>query len=155
MESKLSNEDKQLADVMLALQRYAFDRVKNRQGMEWRLCISLWTVSVILLGFLLKGDIAIAGPTEKATLSVLAVLVPVLHFIWIKGAGRRGRLDMLTSMFWDNQLLELLTVNYDEDLQAELDSLKSTAGNAGTYSFLFQICTTVLLAIGILCATWK
>ncbi len=84
MERKLSNEAKQLADVMLALQRYAFDRIKNRQGLEWRLCISLWTVSVILLGFLLKGDIAIAGLLERLGITVLAVLVPFLHLHWIR-----------------------------------------------------------------------
>ncbi len=155
METKLNNETRHAADVMLALQRYAFDRITNRQGFEWRLCISLWTVAAILLGFLLKGDIALTATTEKVGLTMLAALMPLLHFLWIRGAGRRSRLDMLMSIFWDKQLLRLMNVDYDSDITDELGRLKTTTGQVRTYSFLFQVSTTILLAIGIACAAWK
>jgi len=154
MKKELKDDEKNLSDVLLALQAHAFNSVKNRQGFEWRLSISLWTASVILLGFLLKGDIPAVTVWVKIGLTCAAIVMVVLHLLWAKGAGRRTRADIHVAYFWEKKVCELLDTNYPGELQKELDALQLTAGYIRTYSFLFQISTTFFIALTLICAIW-
>ncbi|MBA7696989.1 hypothetical protein ES703_105647 [subsurface metagenome] len=154
MKKELNDDEKNLTDVLLSLQTHAFNSVKNRQGFEWRLSISLWTAFVILLGFLLKGDVPELTVWMKLGVTCVATVIVVLHLFWVKGAGRRTRADIHVEYFWEKQVRQLLDTNYTDSLQKELDALQSTSGYIRTYSFFVQLSTTFFLALAIICAVW-
>jgi hypothetical protein len=154
MKTELKEDEKRLVDVLLSLQKHAFESVKNRQAMEWRLSISLWTVSVLLLGFLLKGDIANLNTLVKFGLTIIAAAAFVSHVGWAKGAGKRTGADINVTYFWEGKTRELLGVKYPDQLQKELDVLREASGHLRTYSFSFQLLTTLFLALGIVCVVW-
>ena len=154
MKKLLNNDEKRAAEVLLSLQASAFNSFNERRRYEWRLCISLWTASAVLLGFLLKGEIQAISPWLKWGLTVVAALMMVLHAIWMKGAGRRNRADIHVAYFWEEKTRDILDAAYPKKLETELRALRETSGRLTSWSFFFQLATTILLALAIICATW-
>jgi hypothetical protein len=154
MREDLTEGQKRLVDVLLSLQSHAFNSIKNRQSMEWRLSVSLWTAGAILLGFLVRGDVPDVSVWVKAAVTCLAIALVALHMLWARGAGRRTGSDVRACYHWEGQVRETLEAEYPAEMQAEMGRLRSSAGQLRTYSFLFQISTTALLAFTIIAAVW-
>ncbi|MFO8006715.1 MAG: hypothetical protein R6V05_03170 [Candidatus Brocadiia bacterium] len=155
MREELTEGQKRVVDVLLSLQSHAFSSIENRQAMEWRLSISLWTAAAILLGFLIKGDVQEISVWVKLSVTALAVAVVALHMLWAKGAGRRTGSDVRVCYFWERQTRKQLDAEYPPEMEAEMGKLRSTAGQLKAYSLFFQISTTALLAFTIIAVVWS
>ena len=154
MKKQLKDDEKRAAEVLLSLQASAFNSFNERRRYEWRLCISVWTASAVLLGFLLKGEIQAVSLWIKWALTGFAAFMIVLHAIWMKGAGRRNRADIHVAYFWEEKTRDVLDVKYPPELESELQALRAKSGRLTSWSFFFQLATTILLALAIIWATW-
>jgi hypothetical protein len=154
MKNNLQDEEKNLADVLMSLHTDAFNRFKNRQYYEWRLSISLWTASAILLGFLLKGDIHDLNFWIKGIMTFFAIALSLSHYFWFKGAGKRTQMDTEASIFFEQKIQKLIDVDHSEEYQKELANLLKTSGKFLSYSYLFQFSITCLISIAIICVVW-
>ena len=154
MRPQLNGEKKHLADVLLALQGHALGSVNTRREYEWKLSIAVWTASAILLGSMLTGQIKLLDTYPKVGLTCLAVCIVLLHLAWMKGAGRRNRADIRAACFWEEQTRALLDASYPEELTHEFSNLRASSGRLHTYSYLFQLSVTILLAVAVILKAW-
>jgi len=154
VKAKLTEDEKQLTDVLQFLQSHAFNSFNERRKQEWKLSFSLWGALVILLGFLLKGDVAPLETAMQIGLTFATVTVIVLHGIWMKGVGRRNRADIHSCYFWEKTIRDTLDVKYEQEHEDTLKELRATSGYFKTFSLFFELGVTIVLALALICATW-
>ena len=84
-------------DAILRLKKDCFDRSKSRRDMEWKMSIAIWTALGVLLGLLVKGEFQIETESLKnmvgQILVAIGLIISFLHFLWMKGAGKRTMND--------------------------------------------------------------
>ena len=78
----MNTEEKNEFDAIFALQEMTWNRINNRQGAEWKLTISLWSVLSIFIGTLITGKISILQSPYTAIIIVLGIaFICVLYIL--------------------------------------------------------------------------
>ena len=139
-------------EAMLELSKQAFERFKHRGNSEWKTCISIWTVFVILLGLIVKGDIGGLNPISKPVIISATILVFCPHCNWIKGIAKAYGLDNRTQAFFFKKTLDLTKTDVDIDLMKEITDRTESSGRFWNWYHSFHAGITFLLATCVIVA---
>ena len=140
-------------EALVQLQKNAFERFKYRGEMEWKRCVSLWTVLVVLLGLIVKGDIELET-TAKYILSGTIFLSFLIHFYWTFGIAETYKIDNHTQRYYEKAILEKINVSDNVPVAQQADEKLDKSGTVTNWYHVFHLGITFILSACIIASVW-
>jgi len=147
----MDNEAKFKLDGLELLRKAAWDSFERRTAIEWKLSLSLWTALAAFIGSIATGKVPVHSYVAVIILTVIAVMLCYLHFIWLRGMGKANNLDRKRENFFADRMMELIPIKYTQDLITEMgDRSTKKLSVWNDYAHKFQLGVTATLSLGVI-----
>ena len=99
-------------DTLEKLRNAAYEHYLRRQTYEWKMCITIWTPLVAIIGIILtKSHVSI----EMFPLAITSFVILGIHIVWQRNLKKSNDLDLERDQKYADEIRELVGVEIKQE----------------------------------------
>lgn len=143
-------------DALEKLRNGAWENFNNRRIYGWKMGMGIWTALAAFIGVVLTGRIYINQSLSCCktfivfeAFAIVAIMVVYLQAKFLIGIGNAQRIDRDKEFFFENKIMEILTIEFSPELTKKIEDRKKKREKSPLYEWLefVQLGITIMLIL--------
>lgn len=151
----MDENQKRRFDAIAQLYQRSWEQFNDRRRHEFKITITYWAAIAVASAGSFKLNSPLEIPGGKVTLIGFALLIILLHVLWVRGVWRAQGTDQQIAIFYQNALQKIASIEFDQEMKDFLAGRTKQMGKLSHPSAIFQIGVTVLLATILVIIYWS
>lgn len=151
----MDEDHKRRFDAIAQLYQRNWEQFNDRRRHEFKVTLTYWAALAVASAGSLKLAHIPKIHGGNFTLVGFALLIILLHALWVRGVWRAQGTDQHIAIFYQKILQTLSDTEFDQKMKGFLEKRTKQMGKLSHPSAIFEIGVTVLLAATFVLINWN